>query len=121
MIEQRPEYKTETISLILNLEDSYISRLVLAQFIVQHKLYSLLLENDEVTSYLVFEINSTLLLRNLIPEDEFIGLITDVVKLNKTRKHQSINILLLDKIKNFEEVYMQLNRMQRIDIENGIP
>ena len=73
-------YITETISLLMFLDDRELIISGLAVYITKNNLFSLILENDGTRSILDFEHNTGLTLRSLIKDDNlFVKLVEKVV------------------------------------------
>ncbi|CDW81994.1 UNKNOWN [Stylonychia lemnae] len=119
--ETQQYYKTEVVSLILCLQEQSLVLYELAQYIIKNDLYELLLESDPLISILGgFEINKQMTLRALISEQVYIELVKKVAKMNENTLNAQINVLIFDKIQDFDGVLKQLNALQRDQIQRCI-
>jgi len=100
------------------MEDMKAIIIALAHFIISFDLTGMLLETDDRFT-LQFTVNNYLSLRAFIGDDNFIELVMKVVELNKS--NYAINILLLDKIKDFEQVLIAMIEWQKDLIDKHKP
>jgi hypothetical protein len=117
-LQSEKHYTTETIVLLYMMEDNNVIMLALASFIVNNQLFDMLLESSN-RRILSFAINNNLTIREFLRDDIFRELVYKVAEINEN--DLNTNVLLLDKIQEWEQVLKMLVTIQKQQIEQLKP